>query len=461
MRFSAVPFVAAGLAVAATSFASTAFAQTTAGSIVITVASRIDNIRQRGPAGTLGVSKQDCLDDLTLGFNLSITGQTTTYDLQVWAGEGDCSTDANRLGTTAICKPVAPTSRTTSAALSVPVRVRDLVADLEVKPKPVSYSAADATACDAQSSPGARTLSVWFLLLNGSSVIASSSFKTTATGTTGTTTTGTSSQEGVVVDLKGPPAVTNVSASSGDRRLRLEWTPTGDQDARGYVFYCQPASAAPVDASATSSSSATPTTCDAAVASTDAAATDAGADADAAAPIADAAVDDSGCSNAGGTTATTCPSPTISAATECGRILSKTNTGFTDRSLTNLVAYAVAVAPLDAFDNVGDPASVTQCVAPEAVNDFWKAYNEAGGQAGGFCALEAAGLPAGTNAATFGVGVGVFALVGWRRRIRRKMRSTGEPRGTVCAAVRHAEANTRAADVVTNVEAGAGKDEAS
>ncbi len=425
MRISAVPIALAALASAVATFtvAPLASAQTTAGSIVVTVASRIDDIRQRGPAGTLGVSKQDCLDDLTLGFNLSITGQTTTYDLQVWAGEGDCSTDANRLGTTAICKPVAPTSRTTSAALSVPVRVRDLVADLEVKPKPVSYSAADETACNAQSSPGARTLSVWFLVMNGSSVVASASFKTTATGAT-TTTGSSAAQEGVVVDLKGPPAVTNVSASSGDRRLRLEWTPTGDQDARGYVFYCQPAASAPVDASASSSST---TTCDAG-ATVD---VDAGGDAgDAeAGTAASGTVADAGCTSASSATSTgACPSPTIGAATECGRVLSKTNTGFTDRSLTNLVPYAVAVAPLDAFDNVGDPASVTTCVAPEAVNDFWKAYSEAGGQAGGFCALEAVGLPGGANTAVLGFATFALTLFGVRRRAKRRTEKNQETR---------------------------------
>jgi hypothetical protein len=350
----------------------------------------------------------------------------------VWAGEGDCSQDANRLGTTAICKPVAPTSRTTSASLTVPVRVQDLVADLETKPKPVIYSKAGSDACNAQSSPSGRTLAVWFLLLNGSTVAASQSFKTstssTSTGTTGTAT----SQEGVVVDMKGPPAVTSVVASSGDRRLRLEWTPSGDQDARGYVLYCQRRDQVPSDGGA----STTTPVCDAGATSTpdvnvtpaDAGTTDAGAadasDAGDAAfnvPVLDSGPstsDDAGCSPGSTSTTQTCPQPVISAATECGRIPTKTNVGFTDRTLENLVEYSVAVAAIDAFDNVGDPAPATECASPEAVDDFWKRYNEAGGQGGGYCALEAVGLPVGSNAAAIALCVLGFAVA--RRRKGKK-----------------------------------------
>jgi hypothetical protein len=404
--------------------------------ISLTVSPLVDDIRKRGPSGTAGVNRQDCLDDLTLGFNLALTGTTATYDLQVWAGEGDCSVNENRLGTTAICKPVSPTTRTTTQSVKARVRVRDLVADLDTRPKPVTYEPADATACDAQSSPSGRTLAVYFLLLTGATVVQSASYKTT--GTTPTTTGGaapaSTTQDGIVVDMKGPPAVTNVHASAGDRRLRLEWTPTGDQDARGYVFYCQPSAQAPVDASAPE-----PVVCEDAATSAAGDASnvtpDAGPDLDAAADL-DGDLD--GGAEAEATpivtppapaaeaectpTAQSCPAPTISSATECGRILQKTNAGFTDRTLTNLTDYAIAVAALDAFDNVGDPASINECIAPEAVNDFWKLYNDDGGRAEGFCALEAVGLPAGSNAGLIGLAIASFAIA--RRKVRRKGRTS-------------------------------------
>lgn len=426
MRFRPVALLAALTALTSLAGATTstpASAQTS--TIALNVSPTVDNIRKRGTSGTAGVNKKDCLDDVTLGFNLSIIGSTATYDLQVWAGEGDCSADANRLGTTAICKPVSPTTRTTTQSIKVPVRVRDLVADLDIRPKPTSYARAEDSACNSQSSPSGRTLSVYFLLLSGATVIQSSTYKTTGTGTT-TAGTPAATQNGIVVDMMGPPAVSNVTASAGDRRLRVEWSTTGDQDARGYVFYCQPRTEAPVDASAPD-----PVVCEDAAVSTPVA--DANVDLDAGADaLADGDADGSTDASptaptpaptpAGGADANcrpivqSCPTPKISDATECGRILQKTNAGFTERGLTNLTEYAIAVAAIDAFDNVGAPAASAECVSPEAVNDFWKLYNDGGGQAGGFCALEAVGLPAGSNAALVAMAVAGLAAVRRRRR---------------------------------------------
>lgn len=409
MRLRFAPFLFGVLL--ASSVGGVAMAQTA----TLTVSPLVDNIRKRGTSGTAGVNRQDCLDDLTLGFNLSLVGTTTTYELQVWAGEGDCSADANRIGANAICKPVAPSLRPTTQSFKVPVRVQDLVSDLEIRPKPTTYSAAGKAACDAQSSPNARTLPVYFMLFNGATVVTSQTYKTAAGTTTGTGTTGSTAgqQNGITVDMKGPLAVTGVRASSGDRRLGLEWTGGSDTDVRGYVFYCQPRDQAPVDASATSTIDECP---------------DANTNGEADADLGDGAVADAGEDASSGSSAVdactpattsggTCPAPAVSAATECGRVIQRTNTGFTDRVLTNGVEYSLAVAPLDAFDNVGTIASVSECFAPEAVNDFWKLYNDSGGNAGGFCALEAVGLPAGSNAALVAFAIAGLAAA---RRGRRK-----------------------------------------
>ena len=432
MRFRPFAFLAAVTALASltgVTATSPALAQST--TIALNVSPTVDNIRQRGPSGTAGVNKQDCLDDLTLGFNLSLVGGTATYDLQVWAGEGDCSQGENRLGTTAICKPVSPTTRTTTQSIKVPVRVRDLVDDLDIRPKPTTYRVAGESACNAQTSPSGRTLSVYFLLLSGATVIQNASYKTTgSTATTGTSTTSATTQNGIVVDMMGPPAVSKVVASPGDRRLRLEWTATGDQDARGYVFYCQPSELAPFDAGSTA-----PATCVDAATSTPADANtgptvDGGINPDGGDASLDGAIEaastqtDAGMSTGADANCTravqTCPAPKVSPETECGRILQKTNAGFTDRSLTNLTSYAISVAAVDAFGNVGSPSSIAECISPEAVNDFWKLYNDDGGQGAGFCALEAVGLPVGSNAAF--VAIAIASLAAARRRSRRSQK---------------------------------------
>jgi hypothetical protein len=81
------------------------------------------------------------------------------------------------------------------------------------------------------------------------------------------------------------------------------------------------------------------------------------------------------------------------------------------------VDYNVVVAAVDASGNVGPP-SPEACDYPAPVNDFYTLYRNAGGAAGGgFCALEAVGMPAGSSAAALG-GVGAVILGLYRRRRR-------------------------------------------
>lgn len=400
--------------------------------------------------GTLGVNKQDCLDDKTLTFTGQITGATTTYSLQVWVGLADCSDIANRTATTAQCHPATGFTSTTTANFSVPVRVRDLVDQLNISPKSVSYQAADANACNAQTTSAAQTLSVYFLLLNGTDIVAYTTYNPNSTGSTTTTTTTTTSPNGVVVDMLGPPAVTGVVAATGDRRARVDWTPSGDSDAHGYVFFCQPKGNAPAvdagdDADSEGGTTTSAGTCDAAVSST---ASDAATPVEAATPVdasdgsvddgsvddasVDASVSDAATASVDAGTGTTvvvtdgscssgvevCPAPLIDPSTGCGGVNTKTNSGFTDRVLTNDIDYAIAVAAVDAFGNVGPAVASTVCATPEAVNDFWQIYNSDGGEGGGYCALEAVGMPVGSNAGAIGLAiVGFFAA---RRRNRRK-----------------------------------------
>jgi hypothetical protein len=94
------------------------------------------------------------------------------------------------------------------------------------------------------------------------------------------------------------------------------------------------------------------------------------------------------------------------------------NSTFLVKGLLDGVNYNVVVSAVDNFGNVGPP-STQQCAIPAPVNDFWKDYRAAGGQAGGgFCALEAVGAPAGSTVA-FGA-FGAFVVAGLRRRRNRR-----------------------------------------
>ncbi|MBK6697639.1 MAG: hypothetical protein IPG50_36460 [Myxococcales bacterium] len=359
---------------------------------------RVTGNQPHGSPGTIGVNRQDCVNGINLTFSLAITNLTGTFDLQVWAGESgaDCTDLNNRSGTNvARCRQVAPSQRTTSATFQIDVSARDLAANLSGPPQPASYEAATVAACDVQTTESARTLGVYFLLMNGTNVVASTTFKATgAAATTGTTTT---QQDGVVVDLLGPSPPSDVRTATGDRRLRVDWTPTGDRDVKGYVFYCQRASDATSDAGTSATTTTTTRECP-----------DSG-DLDGSV---DACVETTTTAAAGGA----CAVPEVSKATECGRLIQTgASSGNTDRVLDNDVGYAVAVAAIDAFDNVGKPASATQCGVPQAVADFWREYGAAGGQASGFCAID--GRRSGSNLFALALGA-TFVL--WVARARRR-----------------------------------------
>jgi hypothetical protein len=88
---------------------------------------------------------------------------------------------------------------------------------------------------------------------------------------------------------------------------------------------------------------------------------------------------------------------------------------YTITGLQNYALYNVAVGAVDAFGNVG-PLSSLACDYPQPVVDFWQQYRRDGGQAGGgFCTLEAAGMPVGPSLFLVGVAAAGVAFVRRRR----------------------------------------------
>ncbi len=336
-----------------------------------------------------GISRDDCLKDVTFNFPLVLTGLPTSSSLQVWAGADNCQTTGEITGTNPTCWPVYPTNVAQSSTVIAQVRVQDLVSQLGSSTKNLTYTAADSSVCDNGLGSGETTVNVNFIWLDGSSnpVSASTPYP-------------------IQVKLLGPGAPTGVTAEGIDGALSVSWSASSTEpDLAGYHVFVEASGASPADAGTT-------TVCP------DGGFTDGGTD-DAGNPV--VVPVDAGCyqqpvttascsaSGDGGTLDTTGLSPMATAA-------GATNVSAQVTGLTNGTSYAVAVAAYDTFGNDGDVSSAV-CATPQPVDDFWKKYRQAGGTAGGgFCALEVVGGPAGAPVMVLGmVGIAI-AFVRRRRR---------------------------------------------
>jgi hypothetical protein len=92
--------------------------------------------------------------------------------------------------------------------------------------------------------------------------------------------------------------------------------------------------------------------------------------------------------------------------------------------------YAIAVAAVDSYGNVGPlgvapsptngASGYAACSTPTAVNDFFNAYETDGGRAGGgYCSVNAVGAPETWGASLFGLSVAAAAVARVRRSRRR------------------------------------------
>jgi hypothetical protein len=113
----------------------------------------------------------------------------------------------------------------------------------------------------------------------------------------------------------------------------------------------------------------------------------------------------------------TCPAgQPVYTSTNTPTLTGESNGSYTIAGLTNGTTYNVVVAAVDSSGNVGPP-SPEACDYPAPVNDFFTAYRNAGGAAGGgFCALEAVGMATGSWAAFGSVAAAALALARRRRK---------------------------------------------
>jgi MYXO-CTERM domain-containing protein len=345
------------------------------------------------------INYDDCFANQSLELSYTAGGYTANQTLQVWAGNTDCKPISARSGSTQQCwRPYGNLPNASTGTIRIPIR--DILNARKTDSSAPS-SVAPATVCQ---DIALTTYSLYFMWFQG----------------TATDPIGTTDQVDLQVKTQGPTALTGVKVLPGNTRVIVTWDALGEAgttDQSGVRVFC--------DDSTTSKAGDSKVVCaDASTTSTDA------GDADTDATTSDASVD-AGCTTVTDpSTAKSCTSSNLVSTSDGGKTVlpdSKFqcfslsgNIGsravvetFRDAPLTNDRTYAVAVAAVDSYGNVGSLSEVT-CATPGATTDFWQLYRDSGGQAGGCSSTEGAPLSSLVTVVPF-----VAMLGAWIRRRRR------------------------------------------
>jgi hypothetical protein len=409
------------------------------------------------------INYDDCVADDFIRVPLTFSG-ATGYVLQVWIGKAgancaDPSAQALYNGTQCwqIFSSLNPAS-------PVQLRVQSII------PHDNSSEGTDngtAAACEAASTD---SLTLYFLLLNGSTVV------------------GQGATLAVKYDLQGPPAPTGVSVGVGQGELYPSWTVSNGNDVLGYYIYCEPSGANASSGNDTSSTGGTSSSggSDGDTSATSSPLTDGGDTATQGGAsaggtssgvtgggvsdvgvagggttgvgVTDGGTNGVGATNGGtdggtvggtsagtgatGTGASTngeagdtsaagqgneasgnCTAPNLVAGERPPiglrkGITSKTATSGNASNLDNYQEYACGVAAYDTLGNVG-PISALACATPVQVVGYYDAYRASGGKAGGGYCAYGRGRFTPAWVALIWAGLGLFA----RRRMVRRARA--------------------------------------
>jgi len=324
------------------------------------------------------ISREDCLRDKKHGDgetfievqpNLSPVGN---YALQVWVARGaDCTDNEIRL-TQGSCWNVLDEIALVNNKI-YEISTQEIVAGGE----PIT----DDT-CDAQVE---WSTTLYFLLLDGDTVLASTKWSETQ------------------VDTKAPPPPVNITASGGDNAIFLAWDAPLDQqviDAQGFAYYC------------------------------------AGGGME--------VMGQAGASGLGGGSGVSCTAGNLTPgdypdeSTRCGSTGSPSSRSGVVASpgvvadsvvpIANGNTYGVGIAALDRVGNVGLLSPLT-CATPQPVISFFEHYKDSGGRAGGsFCGLVPGSAPS-RHAGLWGVGFGLGLLAAYRLRLARRAAQNSGARG--------------------------------
>jgi len=366
-----------------------------------------------------GINFDDCMQDQTLQFALTLTG-FNGESLEAWAStSSDCAEDVNRIGPTPTCWLVASAVPALTTDVPTPetfgIRVQDLVGWQTSPPTSAAYQTLGQSACNAQPTFAAVPLTIYFLPIVGDML---------ATGSLPL-------EYPIATDLVGPPAPAGLSLTPGNSILFVDWNPNTDSDTIGYDLFTDPPPRETADASA-STTTPTPTlVCD-----------DAGTSDDSGAYCFYEGLGNPANNVAGGT----CSAPDVTIGGASGvastsmvpagsmglDVLGESTETYTISGLTNGTTYAAVVAAVDAFGNVG-PSSAPVCDSPSAtLHGFGQTDGGqidgglAGGNSGGGCTLAAVGSSAADTATAFAllgfVGMGLRSRRSRRRRKGRHRR---------------------------------------
>ncbi|HRG97910.1 MAG TPA: hypothetical protein PLR99_16765 [Polyangiaceae bacterium] len=391
-------FLLLGVVLAVLSFGGRARAQTVAISNKASLVRRASDgsVVTKRQVNPEAISYDDCFGNQTLEITYTASGFTANQSLQVWAGTQDCKPIAARSGTTQQCwRPYGNLPNAQAQTISIPVRnILTRRTDTNVG----DYSK-DATVCK---DIALTTYSLFFMWVQGA----------------GTEPIGTTDQVDLQVKTVGPASLSGLKVLPGNTRLIVTWDAVGEAgtvDQVGVRVYCddKPTSKAPDTKQVVSCPDAT------AAGDADAEISDAGADA---CTTTTETVPNTGGSC--GSSNLTPPSGSQSALPDAKYLCAETGgTGarvvvesYNGQPLTNDQTYAVAVAAVDSYGNVGTLVEPT-CATPGLTSDFWQVYRDSGGQAGG-CSTEAA--PLGGLLSAFPLFVLVASLL--RRRVRNRTR---------------------------------------
>jgi hypothetical protein len=442
---------------------------------------RFINGKQVGPRpqnlNPTGISFSDCIQDMVLRFSVFLSGFDGNENMQVWATKsGSCATDSARAAAgsgTAVPSCWLVNQGITGMIASgqsatFDIRVQDIVGPQNSPPMPPSLVAQTSTACSAQSSFIAVPMDIWFVPVTASGAAVGTAFDYPIKADLVGPPPPAISSIGIGDTLLLVHWTANIDSDTGGYDIFVDPPPGTPVDASAFVssdaagagpaeMVCPDAAVSTVTIDAASATDDASAVTDAASTVTDAATTSSDAGCflraitpgigtsctstnltssvveDASTTVITTTTDDAGNIIEGGTVVTgtggiatidcsflvgaSCPAgqPVSFASNES--VSGESNASFNVQGLTNGVLYNVAISAVDNFGNVGPP-SAEQCQVPQLVDDFFKSYRLAGGDAG--CALDAVGSSRSSPFVIAGFGGATIAVFMNRRRRKKR-----------------------------------------
>jgi hypothetical protein len=432
----------------------------------------------------LGISYLDCTSDQTLQFSVTLNGFTGSDSLEVWASlTSDCTamTDRGIGATAALCWSFNSTRITdpvinTAQTYSFSIRVQDLVGWQQgPPPNPTNQSppTKGIEACSAQASFAAVPMNVNFLAIDSSGnsdgtpyqytintdmvgppapsgvgeTVGDTIYNVTWTANSDSDTAGYDvfidpipGQEDAGAATGGEAGQTLVCPDTGvasvgdattdgegdDGPLESAVVDTGVVDTGASDGYVAPlpydGGCYYVNKGGTPVAAANGYTCnDSVLASGTTLDGGLAADAETTTTVYDDAgnVIEGGTAEEGNGGISNIPSQYLLNGSSGFTIADKSVGSYTIKGLVDYTTYTVVVASVDGTGNIGPP-SLEVCDYPAPVKDFWEIYQEDGGRAGGFCALETIGTGGASSLA------GIAGVLGFAALVRRRRRKGGQ-----------------------------------